>query len=325
MATYIPAYLWLDDSDDSASDGEVVPRVRAPLGRAARDTLAKLKERTPAHIREVRDYFYDLEECKHKGIPGVHDKNDFFRLVGILITMPDNFVQEILARVKGKGDTTKKLKSPTAKMLVAKLSDRNDKFVDEVYRLWFILVQKRNGDDEERKRMFKDIGLLLQIPELEVHEMIWTLLELIETGENAEDGAQRLQGPGPSITTRAGKYRKRPRHRHPKSLGTLSLEDAPSRPAPSSPAPSRPAPSRPVGKKRKRRAEVSERRVEVGDWDWDGRLTEPHHFQRLSVAIWQCRVCDLWNRRDQARCERENRDTKVVCRGKRENALRTRN
>lgn len=318
MATYVPAYLWLDDSDDSASDSEVVPRVRAPLGRAARDTLAKLKERTPAHIREVRDYFYDLEECKHKGIPGVHDKNDFFRLVGILITMPDNFAREILDRVKGKGDTTKNLKSPTAKVLVAKLSDRKDKFVEEVSRLWFNLVQKRNGDDEERKRMFKDIDLLLQIPELEVHEMIWTLLEWIETGEIAEDEAQRLRGSGPSITTRA-KYPKgvRPRDRHPNSLGTLSLEDAPSRPAPPPPAPSPPVPSRSAGKKRKRR-------VEVGDWGWDGQLTEPHHFQRLSVAIWQCRACDLWNRRDHDRCLSENRDTKVVCHGMRKNALRVR-
>ncbi|KAF1843739.1 uncharacterized protein K460DRAFT_408062 [Cucurbitaria berberidis CBS 394.84] len=297
MAPYTPAYLWLNESSDSCSDGEDVPHEHTPLGRAAKETLAKLKERTPAHIREVRYYWYDLEECKYKNVPKDIDCNDMFRNVGILITMPDSLAQEILDRVTGKADQ-KKLKSDFAKMMAEKLSGRPEKYLDQVTTYWHILKTKRNGDDKEKIRMFKDIGLLLQIPDQEVHEMIWILLNMIEKGEIAEEEGQRIHGTGPAVTPRVDKYPKgiRPRHRHPKLPETLSLEANPAvHPGLKRPASEDGGDEQPTQKKARWRNEFKPFAPKPGNW--------------------KCGLCGYWNFRDE--CQRRRKDKELVCGGRR--------
>ena len=95
---WAPSYIWINDSDPDTDDEEAArssTHEPLPLSRSAQETLAKLKERTPKHLLEVQYYWDNLEAIKLTGLPKDLDGDEVFRVVGILITMPDHYVDVI--------------------------------------------------------------------------------------------------------------------------------------------------------------------------------------------------------------------------------------
>lgn len=111
--------------------------------------------------------------------------------------------------------------------MISKLQGESKKFVQQVQHLWMILKEKKNIE-KDGVRMFKDIGLLMQTRDQEVHEMLWLLVAMMDRGEIAEEGAQRVQSKDALIVLPSEKVTARvhPRARQSALPTTPKLDEA---------------------------------------------------------------------------------------------------
>jgi hypothetical protein len=285
--------LWASDSDSASSENERTEHPPTPLElcEKAAKVFADIKNRTAVHIESLYQTWRDTQNCKHKS--AWVDKDGVMCDAGKLITMSRKLADEILSVVNG--DMNNEIQDMRIKTITEDLTSKSKKYVYEVRFVWSMLNDRKDERREPSDRMYRDLGMLMQLEDREAQEIYRRLRNMARKGELAapkktwdrffkqelEEGWEyKLLYPAredtnisapPTSQHHQRKGHERARDRIAKRMTKFSLDETPA-----------PGTKEPTGdEEQKRLGHEEAKTTETGFRPQDGD--------------WQCR-CEFWNR-----------------------------
>jgi hypothetical protein len=161
-----------------------VPLTPVTLSNSAHDALNKLKTRSSTHINLLCG---DWKGFRTGHFVPLADKPNIIRDAGILLQLPGNRAKKAIDMVQDEEAKVDKLKNEHLKALIIKMKAKPKEYVEQVKLAWDYYNTRKHEEYEHMVRYYKDVGLLMQLPDEQVRAVLHILLRMIEEGRITTD------------------------------------------------------------------------------------------------------------------------------------------
>jgi hypothetical protein len=175
------ANLWATDSDSESSKNEPTEHPPTPVELCGKtqEVFEHLQKRTPIHIESLYHTWRDTQKTKHQST--WVDKNGVFGDAGRLITMLQSSAEAILGVADDELEND--FDDERIRNVARNLASKSKEYIYEVRFVWSMLKDRKNERRAPSDRMYRDLGMLMQLEDKEAQEIHRRLRDMARKGE----------------------------------------------------------------------------------------------------------------------------------------------